>query len=117
MVDEKHNNNNQPEIEENDFLNFSNFEEYFELRGELAASGFGDYIFSGENESITNNNVDESGSASTNTTDPLYVIDQACHYWDHTAGWKIFLYFNFFVMFILPFCVSGLQYSLCLIMH
>ena len=33
-------------------------------------------------------------------------LPETCHYLDRPYGWKVFLYFNFIVMFCLPFAVS-----------
>ena len=34
------------------------------------------------------------------------VLNPNCHYHNHPIGWKLFLAFNFVVMFIIPFFVS-----------
>jgi len=58
--------------------------------------------------SIFNKEPESSGDISRNRTDTRLLIPEACHYWDHSIGWKIFILFNFLIMFLLPFFVSFL---------
>ena len=48
-----------------------------------------------------------SGSGMSQKVEALSeVLNPNCHYHNHPIGWKLFLAFNFVVMFIIPFFVS-----------
>jgi len=62
-----------------------------------------------------------SGSGYVDLNDEIEEIEDIlnvnCHYHNHSLGWKIYLLFNFIVMFIIPFLVSLLQFAEDYIFH
>ena len=49
---------------------------------------------------------ESSGEFFRSNQSQRFLIPDQCHYWNHPLSWKVFIGFNFIVMFCLPFLVS-----------
>ena len=77
-----------------DIENLPNFLNFFTGRKGNASTEIQKKVF----EELEKNHLEHAGKD---------ILNADCHYFDYPLEWKLFLAFNFIVMFIIPFIVSA----------
>ena len=63
---------------------------------------------SGYRRTFESNSPESSRNGFQNNSSSTNFIPDACHYWEHPIGWKVFISLNLLMAFVLPFLVSFL---------